>query len=99
MPPGEVIFCGRSISMKRLPALVAAVMLVGCESAVLVNNRPERTAPDGLNSPTPAEQTQQASDTTSADMELDRAQTAGATTQPADQQVETSNTRIESQSN
>ena len=84
--------------MKRLVALLAAGMLVGCESAVLVNNRPERTAP-GMDSPTPAEQTQQASDTTAADMDIDRAETAGATTRPADQQVETSNTRIDSQSN
>ena len=84
--------------MKRMAALLAAVMLVGCESAVLVNNRPERTAP-GMDSPTPAEQTQQASDTTGPDMAMERAETAGATTRPADQQVETSNTRIESQSN
>jgi hypothetical protein len=84
--------------MKRFAILLAAAALMGCEGAVLVNNRPERTAP-GMESPTPAEQTQQASDTTAADMNVDRAQTAGATTQPADQTVETTNTRIESQSN
>ena len=85
--------------MKRFAVLLVAAALMGCESAVLVNNRPDRTAP-GMESPTPAEQTQQASDTTAADMDLERAQTAGATTQPsADQTVETSNTRIESHSN
>jgi hypothetical protein len=86
--------------MKRFALVLAAAALMGCEGAVLVNNRPERTTP-GIESPTPAEQTQQASDTTAADMDLDRAQTAGATTQPssADQTVETTNTRIESQSN
>ncbi len=83
--------------MKRFAILLAAAALMGCEGAVLVNNRPERTTP-GIESPTPAEPTQQASDTTTADMDLERAQTAGATTQPADQTVETSNTRIESQS-
>ena len=89
--------------MKRFAIVLAAAGLMGCEGAVLVNNRPERTTP-GMESPTPAEQTQQASDTTAADMDLERAQTAGATTQPspssaADQTVETTNTRIESQSN
>ena len=83
--------------MKKFAALLAAGMLVGCESAVLVNNRPERTP--GMENATPAEQTQQASDTSGPDMNLGRAQTAGATTQPADQTVNTSNTRIESQSN
>lgn len=86
--------------MKRFVALLAAGMLIGCESAVLVNNRPERTpGMEDVTPATPAEQTQQASGSQSADMDLDRAQTAGATTQPADQQVETSNTRIESHSN
>ena len=85
--------------MERLMALLAAAMLVGCEGAVLVNNRPERNAPR-MDSPTPAEQPQQASDLQPSNMDdEDRAQTAGATTRPADQTVETTNTRIESQSN
>lgn len=83
--------------MKRIAVLVAAMALVGCEGAVLVNNRPERSTT--IDSPTPAEQTRQASDITAPEMNLDRAETAGATTRPADRSVETSNTRIESQSN
>ena len=86
--------------MKRFAIFLAAGMLVGCESAVLVNNRPERSNPMA-DSPTPVREPQQASATTPPEItdDAEGAQTAaGATTQPADQSVETSNVRIQSQS-
>lgn len=45
--------------MKRFAALFSIGLLVGCESAVLVNNRPERT-PD-WNAPATPSEPQQAS--------------------------------------
>ena len=67
---------------------MAATALVGCESAVLVNNRP----PTGTDV-NAGDQSQQAS----ATIDADRTQESGATTRPAEQTVETKNTRIESQ--
>jgi hypothetical protein len=81
--------------MKKFVALLAVGMMVGCESAVLVNNRPERE--QDWNATTPS-QPRTASADASANMDVEGAQTA-ATTQPADQTVETRDTRIESHSN
>ena len=77
-------------------SLVAA--LAGCEGSVLVKNHPPKE-PD-YNAPAASSTTQpSASLNTSA---ADNAQTSSATlapsTQPADQTVQTKNTRIESRS-
>lgn len=79
---------------------VGAMLVVGCESAVLVNNRPERepnwetASPQAA--PTVAEP-ETASGTVSAD-ETGRFEAAPAT-QPSDQRIETQDVTIESQSN
>jgi hypothetical protein len=81
--------------MKRLAFITLAGMLIGCEGAVLVNNRPER---GNMNTggPTPA---QTASERQSpSDMNIEDGARTAASTQPADQTVETKNTRIESHS-
>lgn len=78
---------------------VGALLIAGCESAVLVNNRPERepnweaASPEAA--PTAAEP-ETASGTVSAD-ESGRVEEA-PTTQPADQRVETQDVTIESHS-
>jgi hypothetical protein len=96
--------------MKRMAiTLAAAGILAGCESSVLVNNRPERT-PDWNATAAASSQEQAGSQTqarsTDTPGSADEAMTAGGTvgpsTQPsreADQTVRTKHTTIESQSN
>src|SRR5688500_11299529 len=87
--PGSTTF-GRRPDMQHWMRKVAAGMfvlaLVGCESAVLVNNRPDRD---------PAiDNTDNASQTAAARIDADTATAdqaqPAATTQPADQRVNTS---------
>jgi hypothetical protein len=79
--------------MRKAAAGMVVFAMVGCESAVLVNNRPDRgTATDYQDNE---------SQTAAARIDeeyKDRAQLSGATTQPADQRVNTKNVRVESQS-
>jgi len=80
----------------RFAMIVSAGMLVGCEGAVLVNNRPDRNGT--TTAPAAPTEAKQASATIPPDStNLNDARTA-ATTQPADQTVQTKNTRIESHS-
>ena len=82
--------------MKRVLAVLAVTSLMGCESAVLVNNRPERE-PD-YNAPAAQQQPETASATTPPD-NANGAQTASdRQNADADQTVETKDIRIESQS-
>jgi hypothetical protein len=84
--------------MKQFITMFAIALLVGCESAVLVNNRPERE-PD-WNAPATPTEPRQARSEIGPDAEFERAQTTAApSTQPADQTIETKNTRVESNSN
>ena len=79
---------------------VSAMLAAGCETGVLVNNRPERepdwetSSPQGA--PTAAEP-ETASGTLSAD-QTGRVENTPAT-QPADQRLETQDVTIESYSN
>jgi len=81
--------------MKKIAALLVAGMLIGCEGAVLVNNRPERSTPYN-SGPTPAQTAAERQPPT--DMDIESGARTAATTQPADQTVQTKNTRIESHS-
>ena len=71
---------------------LTVLALVGCESAVLVNNRPDRAPADA--------NLDNQSQTASATIERsdDEQAQAAAATQPADQRVNTKNVQIESQS-
>lgn len=96
--------------MNRLTKILATTMvtagLMGCESAVLVNNRPDRTGPSE-DATSPADQSQPASATFRGEDATIESRTSSATTRPsvntdaampADQTVHTKNTRIESHS-
>ena len=61
--------------MKRVAALIAAGMLVGCESAVLVNNRPPLGADADVQQPDQVE-------TAGATVSDEDAQPAGSTIEP-----------------
>ena len=79
---------------RRIIAGSVVLTLLGCESAVLVNNRPDR----GTDLNNPADQSQTASARIDADADnQDEAVTAAATTQPSsDQRVNTKNVEINS---
>ncbi len=99
--------------MKRFAIVVAAGMFIGCESAVLVNNRPERTP--GMEQATPGQEETAANrindniaDRAGSDgvnvnaaagdsVNADRAN-AASDSQPSDQTVETKDIRINSPS-
>ena len=85
--------------MRQILLLVGlgAMVLAGCEAGVLVNNRPEREPNwEAQSTPTPAEP-ETASGTIAAD-ETGQVESS-ATTQPADQRIETQDVKIESYSN
>lgn len=95
--------------MKTAAIGIVAAGLFGCEGAVLVNNRPEREGRD-WNQPaaTPSNDAQNASATVGTDENQaqpasvqvmpDDANTSAPATRPADQKVQTGNTKIESSS-
>ena len=77
---------------------LGAMAVAGCESAVLVNNRPEREPNWEQRSTPTAAEPETASGTVAAD-ESGGVDVAATTRPSADQTVKTKDVRIESQSN
>ena len=75
--------------MKRLVSILAVGLLVGCEGAVLVNNRPAPAPRDGTVN-------EVNSDAQAAGATVQTDATVQQSSPPTTQQVETSNTRITS---